>query len=261
MLDAIKARAAKAGVNVYQDTGPAPKLAVVSVGEPSYTHATSWPDTQPYLPADQLALIRNFKNQGIPVVVVLTLPRPIVTSDWNDLADAVVVTYRGGEEVGPATAGLLFGDYTPHSHLPWQLPRSLDQIETGWWGQPGRRQRGLGPPVRPRRHGCRACRHPRQYRRGLAGADRARESAVSVRGRHHQLVMCARGCHGRRVTPAPTPPTAWWNRHIRSWAATAAATVSAMWASAAALPTPSPVSVPLPSSCSSRASRMCSVPT
>ncbi|MFF7154606.1 discoidin domain-containing protein [Streptomyces sp. NPDC008139] len=128
VLDAIKARAATAGVNVYQDTGPAPKLAVVAVGEPSYTHATSWPDTQPYLPADQLAVIQNFKNQGIPVVVVLTLPRPIVMSDWNNLADAIVVTYRGGEEVGPATASLLFGDYTPRGKLPWQLPRSLDQV-------------------------------------------------------------------------------------------------------------------------------------
>jgi hypothetical protein len=51
-----------------------------------------------------------------------------VISDWNNLADAIVVTYRGGEEVGPATASLLFGDYTPHGHLPWQLPRSLDQV-------------------------------------------------------------------------------------------------------------------------------------
>ncbi|WP_374118239.1 discoidin domain-containing protein [Streptomyces sp. RKAG337] len=127
-LEAIRARAAKAGVNVYQDTGPAPKLAVVAVGEPSYTHATAWVDTQPYLPPDQLAVIQNFKNQGIPVVVVLTLPRPIVISDWNGLADAVVVTYRGGEETGPATAGLLFGDYTPRGKLPWQLPRSLDQV-------------------------------------------------------------------------------------------------------------------------------------
>lgn len=101
---------------------------MVAVEEPSYTHATSWVNTEPHLPADQLALIRNFKNQGIPVVVVLTLPRPIVISEWNGLADAVVVTYRGGEEVGPATASLLFGDYTPKGKLPWQLPRSLDQI-------------------------------------------------------------------------------------------------------------------------------------
>jgi beta-glucosidase len=128
IFEAIKARGAAAGVNVYQDTAPAPKLAIVAVGEPSYTHATAWPKEQPYLPADQVTLIQNFKNQGIPVVVLLILPRPYVIADWNGLADAIVVTYRGGEEMGPAAASLLFGDYTPRGKLPWQLPRSLDQV-------------------------------------------------------------------------------------------------------------------------------------
>ncbi|MGH6657180.1 MAG: discoidin domain-containing protein, partial [Actinocrinis sp.] len=130
-LDAIKARAATAGVNVYQDTSPtAPKLAIVAVGEASYTHATNWVKEQPYLPPDQLAIIQNYKAQGIPVVVLLVLPRPYVISDWNGLADAIVVTYRGGEGMGPAAASLLFGDYAPSGHLPWQLPRSMDQILT-----------------------------------------------------------------------------------------------------------------------------------
>jgi beta-glucosidase-like glycosyl hydrolase len=128
ILDAVKARAATAGVNVYQDTGPSPKLAVVTVGEPSYTHATAWVKEQPYLPADQLAVIQNFKNQGIPVVVVLVMPRPYVISDWDGLANATVVTYRGGEEMGPALAGLLFGDYSPSGRLPWQLPRALSDV-------------------------------------------------------------------------------------------------------------------------------------
>ncbi|MEU5879534.1 discoidin domain-containing protein [Spirillospora sp. NPDC047279] len=128
LLDAIKARAAKAGVNVHQDTGPSPELAVVAVGEPSYTHATAWVKEQPYLPADQLAVIQRFKNQGIPVVVVMNLPRPTVITEWNTLANAIVITYRGGEEVGPATASLLFGDHTPRGRLPWQMPRTVDQI-------------------------------------------------------------------------------------------------------------------------------------
>ncbi|BCB91177.1 discoidin domain-containing protein [Phytohabitans suffuscus] len=127
-LDAIRARAARAGVNVYQDSGPSPKLAVVAVGESSYTHATSWVKEQPYLPADQLAVIQNFQRQGIPVVVLLVMPRPYVITEWHELASAVVVTYRGGEEMGPAAAGLLFGDYQPRGKLPWQLPRTLDQV-------------------------------------------------------------------------------------------------------------------------------------
>jgi beta-glucosidase len=133
-LDAIKARAATAGVNVYQDASPSPpKLAVVAVGEASYTDATNWVKEQPYLPPDQLSIIQNFKSQGIPVVVLLVLARPYVISDWNGLADAIVVTYRGGEEMGPAAASLLFGDYAPSGKLPWQLPRSMDQILTPGW--------------------------------------------------------------------------------------------------------------------------------
>jgi hypothetical protein len=128
ILDAIRARAASAGVNVFSDTGPSPRLAVVAVGEPSYTHGTSWVKEQPYLPADQLAVIQRFQQQGVPVVVVLVLPRPYVITEWHDIARAIVVSYRGGEEMGPAVASLLFGDYPPSGRLPWQLPRSLDQV-------------------------------------------------------------------------------------------------------------------------------------
>jgi beta-glucosidase-like glycosyl hydrolase len=128
IIDAIRARAATAGVNVYQDTGPAPKVAVVAVGEGSYTHGTNWVKEQPYLPADQLAVIQNFRNQNIPVVVVLVMPRPYVITEWDGLAGATVVTYRGGEEMGPALASLLFGDYAPSGRLPWQLPRALTDV-------------------------------------------------------------------------------------------------------------------------------------
>ncbi|HZM77278.1 MAG TPA: discoidin domain-containing protein [Candidatus Limnocylindrales bacterium] len=128
ILDAIRARAATAGVNVYSGSGPSPRLAVVAVGEASYTHGTNWVKEQPYLPADQLSIIQNFNAQGVPVVVLLVLPRPYVITEWHNLARAVVVTYRGGEEMGPAAASLLFGDYTPRGRLPWQLPRSLDQV-------------------------------------------------------------------------------------------------------------------------------------
>ncbi|MFI7426524.1 discoidin domain-containing protein [Micromonospora sp. NPDC049836] len=128
MLEAIRTRAARAGVNVYADDGPNPKLAVVAVGETSYTHATNWPKEQPYLPPDQLKVIQDFRARGIPVVVALVLPRPYVITEWRDLASAIVVTYRGGEEMGPALAGLLFGDYAPGGRLPWQLPRSLADV-------------------------------------------------------------------------------------------------------------------------------------
>jgi hypothetical protein len=100
----------------------------VAVGEASYTHGTNWVKEQPYLPPDQLAVIQNFQRQGIPVAVALVLPRPYVITEWHDPAAAIVVTYRGGEEMGPALASLLFGDYAPSGKLPWQLPRALSDV-------------------------------------------------------------------------------------------------------------------------------------
>jgi hypothetical protein len=128
MLDAIRSRGAQAGVNVVAGDAPSPKLAIVAVGEGSYTHGTQWVKEQPYLPPDQLALIRGFRARGIPVVVALVMPRPYVITDWTADANAIVVTYRGGEEMGPALASLLFGDYAPTGKLPWQLPRSLGDV-------------------------------------------------------------------------------------------------------------------------------------
>jgi len=116
---------------VYLDTAPVtPKAAIVIVGEASYTHGTNWPVEQPYLPADQLAIIQNLKAQGIPVVVVYVMPRPYVITTESQIADAIVVAYRSGEGGGPALAQLLFGDYQPSGKLPFQLPRDMSQIGT-----------------------------------------------------------------------------------------------------------------------------------
>jgi beta-glucosidase-like glycosyl hydrolase len=128
ILDAIRARAAQSGVNVFLNSAPNPRLAVVAVGEASYTHGTNWVKEQPFLPPDQLAVIQSFQQQGVPVVVALVLPRPYVITEWVNLASAIVVTYRGGEEMGPALASLLFGDYQPTGKLPWQLPRSINDV-------------------------------------------------------------------------------------------------------------------------------------
>ncbi|WP_255278839.1 glycoside hydrolase family 3 protein [Actinomadura madurae] len=190
LLDAIKARVAKAGVTVHQDSAPAPDLAVVAVGEPSYTHATAWVNERPYLPPDQLALIRRFHDQGVPVVVVMDLPRPTVISEWNGIADAIVMTYRGGEEVGPATAGLLFGDYQPRGRLPWQLPRTVDQIlRPGGVDRPEDAVENWNIPYDLGATPGRTRRDPRPHRRGPAPTHRLRRPPVPLRRRHPELAV------------------------------------------------------------------------
>jgi beta-glucosidase-like glycosyl hydrolase len=146
---AIRDRAAAAGMTVYGPSArdglplPAevtPDAAIVVVGESYFTHGTFWDKDSPYLPDDpigpphdledgpQYELIQRYHDAGIPTIVVCLLPRPYVLTNVADLADALMVVYRPGDEGGTAIAQTLFGDALPQGKTPWQLPRSLEQI-------------------------------------------------------------------------------------------------------------------------------------
>lgn len=181
ILDAIKARAKTAGVNVFQDTAPSPKLAIVVVGEGSYTHATSWVKEQPYLPADQLAIIQNFKNQGIPVVVLLVLPRPYVITEWN--GQPALRRLCPKRKAALATAA-----------------KPGPGAEAGRYRHAGRRAGKLGSAVRPRCYSRRARRYPGEDRRRSEPAVDVRQPALSLWCRHAGLV-------GARD---------WWRRQLAS---------------------------------------------
>jgi beta-glucosidase-like glycosyl hydrolase len=125
----VKDRAG-ASINVVLNDATTAKAAVVVIGEKSYTHGTEWPDKQITFPADQVAQIDKFYNRGIPVIAVVVMPRPYVLTDILSKCAAVVVVYRPGNGGGLATSQLLFGDYQPKGKLPFQLPRSVDQVGT-----------------------------------------------------------------------------------------------------------------------------------
>jgi len=125
----IKDRAGT-GINVVLDDATAAKAAVVVIGEKSYTHGTEWLDKQITIPADQIAQIDKFYNRGIPVIAVVVMPRPYILTDILSKCAAVVVVYRPGNGGGLATSQLIFGDYLPKGKLPFQLPRSVDQVGT-----------------------------------------------------------------------------------------------------------------------------------
>jgi beta-glucosidase len=117
-------------VKVVLNDGTNPKAAVVVIGEHGYTHATEWADQQMTFPADQMAVIDNFYSRNIPVIAVIISPRPYILTDILNKCAAIVLAYRPGNGGGLATAQLLFGDYTPTGKLPFQLPRSVDQVGT-----------------------------------------------------------------------------------------------------------------------------------
>jgi beta-glucosidase len=129
-LQAFTDRSATKGVNVFLNDNGTAKVAIVVIGEQSYTHGTEWVDKNPNIPADQVAVIQNFRSRGIPVVTVIISPRPYVLPNVMSISNAVMLVYRGGNGIAQATAELCYGDYNPTGKLPFQLPRSTDQIGT-----------------------------------------------------------------------------------------------------------------------------------
>ena len=129
-VQAVSDRAALAGVNVFQDVAENPKVAVVVIGERGYTHGTEWPNKNPNIPEEQLSIIRDFKNSGVKVITVILMPRPYVLTNLLDITDAILLVYRGGNGIAQAVAECIFGDFEPSGKLPFQLPKSEDQLGT-----------------------------------------------------------------------------------------------------------------------------------
>lgn len=103
--------------------------AVVVLGETGYTHASVWGTDQLDFPEEQMALLRSIDQAGIPIIAVVVLGRPYVLAPVLDYADSILVVYRPGVTEGAAAvAEAVFGKASITGVLPWQLPRSMDQV-------------------------------------------------------------------------------------------------------------------------------------
>ena len=137
MYEALRQLGQENGFSV-SDTETNPDASIVIIGEPTYTHGTMWNTEMPYvhdatehnLEEYDLTTLQQARALGKPVVVVLIMPRPFVLSNILEYADAILIAYRPGDGAGPALNQVLFGDYAPKGRLPWQLPRSMEQVGT-----------------------------------------------------------------------------------------------------------------------------------
>jgi beta-glucosidase len=80
------------------------------------------------IPANQLDYLRKIKEQGKPVIAVVTGGSPMNLSEVHEIADAVVLAWYSGEEGGNAVADIIFGNSSPSGRLPITFPKSLDQL-------------------------------------------------------------------------------------------------------------------------------------
>lgn len=79
------------------------------------------------LEEEDIQAVRNMKQAGIPVVVILISGRPMIINQVLDLADVFIAAWLPGTE-GQGIADVLFGDYPPAGRLSYTWPRSMDQV-------------------------------------------------------------------------------------------------------------------------------------
>jgi len=87
-------------------------------------HSEEGWDREDYVLPDAEKLVSGLRAQSPSqkIVVLASLPGA-VTTEWLDEADALMVLFEPGEQVGPAAAALLMGDESPGGRLPVSFPK------------------------------------------------------------------------------------------------------------------------------------------
>ncbi|HEY3861752.1 MAG TPA: beta-glucosidase BglX [Verrucomicrobiae bacterium] len=80
------------------------------------------------LPAGQEELLHALVQTGKPLALVLLNGRPLALPWEATHCGAILETWFGGLEAGPAVADVLFGDYNPSGRLAATFPRDTGQI-------------------------------------------------------------------------------------------------------------------------------------
>jgi beta-glucosidase len=100
--------------------------AVVVIGETPYAEARG-DDSDLSLLSEDVNVLNNVSNAGIPVIVVLVSGRPMLVSNYIDNWSAFVAAWLPGTE-GQGVADVLFGDYDFTGKLPVSWPRDMGQV-------------------------------------------------------------------------------------------------------------------------------------
>ncbi|TYQ15129.1 UNVERIFIED_CONTAM: beta-glucosidase [Acetivibrio alkalicellulosi] len=85
----------------------------------------------------QEELLKELKNTGKPLIVVLINGKPLTIPWVKDNAHAIIEAWNPGMEGGNAVASILFGDYNPCGKLSISFPRHVGQQPVYYNQYPG----------------------------------------------------------------------------------------------------------------------------
>jgi beta-glucosidase len=103
----------------------AAEVAIVLVGTNREWESEGHDRADLTLPGDQSVLVERVAATGTPTIVVVNAGAPIDVT-WSDRVAATLMTWLGGQELGPAIADVLTGAAEPGGRLPTTFPARLE---------------------------------------------------------------------------------------------------------------------------------------
>lgn len=101
---------------------------IVSVGERAMESGEAKSKVDININANQQLMVKQIKEKaGKPVITLVMGGRPLIFSDMEPYADAILMTWWLGTEAGNSIADVLTGKYNPPGKLPMTFPRHVGQ--------------------------------------------------------------------------------------------------------------------------------------
>ena len=120
------------------------EAAIITIGRSAGEGSDRSVETDYVLNDKELALIRAtasaFHAQGKKLIVALNIDALVEVTSWQDLADALLITWLPGQEAGNAFANIITGKTNPSGKLPQTMALSYNDIPsaTAFPGTPKR---------------------------------------------------------------------------------------------------------------------------
>lgn len=103
-------------------------LIIAAVGERAMESGEAKSKVDINVSANQQAMVRQLKEQSNkPLVTLVMGGRPLIFSQMEPYADAILMTWWLGSEAGHSVADVLTGRYNPSGKLPVTFPRHVGQ--------------------------------------------------------------------------------------------------------------------------------------
>ncbi len=117
----------KGGIDAAVEAANRADVVVLAIGEIHEMSGEAQSRTDIVVPAAQQVLAEALAATGKPMIVLLRNGRALALQGAVRDADAILVTWFLGSEMGNGIADVLFGDYNPSGHLPVSFPLESGQ--------------------------------------------------------------------------------------------------------------------------------------